>query len=572
MKKRILSGLLVAAMLLASLSTAAFAADDTNAEAPDTGETQTILPQSEGDAEQSTVTAPSYEVSTTAELSNALTQIATSADTEATVVLKADVTLSNDATSGYISFFGANGKHITVKSDEGEMKKLSFPSYGVLTGDCTFDNVNVTGSRLFCNGYRTIFTENGQIHLRETLYGGGYKTTVNSTHVEIAASGYINPSSSSGLHDVIGGSYQGSVEKDTYLEITGDIQMMGGNHLNPGCVKGDGTSGDATNIPDVYVGGNATLIYDNKNSTASPSIEGTYGCEMRGNVTLDIRSGRANEICGTQEFVDTSIIRGDLHIIAGSPDYENTDRTLRLNSNWPIVGAGNLFAAEPGAVGNYAVNGDIVIDTYENVWAWDKGTEPDSDDLPNIYGALRGDVGGSITINVYGSHVEDITGADHSNVTGNVTINAVDAELKNSDYDTEYDEGDILANYKSTVTGKCAINVDGGDVNIIRLTNFEQINEGSQITITGSPKIRTGVVSTSNYDTTPENVAVTLTDCTATIPFIQSATHTHVTNNSDVKLNGLWLTGSLTVDEGSILKTDDLDDMELSGNVVVNGT
>ena len=487
-------------------------------------------------------------------------------------MLKADVTLSNDATSGYISFFGANGKHITVKSDEGEMKKLSFPSYGVLTGDCTFDNVNVTGSRLFCNGYRTIFTENGQIHLRETLYGGGYKTTVDSTYVVIAASGYINPSSSSGLHDVIGGSYQGNVVGDTYLEITGDIQMMGGNHLNPGCVKGDGTSGDATNIPDVYVGGNATLIYDNKNSTASPSIEGTYGCEMRGNVTLDIRSGRANEICGTQEFVDTSIIRGDLHIIAGSPDYENTDRTLRLNSNWPIVGAGNLFAAEPGAVGNYAVNGDIVIDTYENVWAWDKGTEPDSDDLPNIYGALRGDVGGSITINVYGSHVEDITGADHSNVTGNVTINAVDAELKNSDYDTEYDEGDILANYKSTVTGKCAINVDGGDVNIIQLTSFEQINEGSQITITGSPKIRTGVVSTSNYDTTPENVAVTLTDCTATIPFIQSATHTHVTNNSDVKLNGLWLTGSLTVDEGSILKTDDLDDMELSGNVVVNGT
>ena len=210
MKKRILSGLLVAAMLLASLPTAAFAADDSNAEALDTGETQTILPQSEGDAEQSTVTAPSYEVSTTAELSNALTQIATSADTEATIVLKADVTLPNDATRGYISF-GANGKHITVKSDEGEMKKLSFPSYGVLTGDCTFDNVNVTGSRLFCNGYDTIFTENGQIHLSETLYGGGYKTTVNKTHVVIAASGYINPSSSSGLHDVIGGSYKGNV-------------------------------------------------------------------------------------------------------------------------------------------------------------------------------------------------------------------------------------------------------------------------------------------------------------------------------------------------------------------------
>lgn len=555
MKKQLVSILLTLCMVIGLFPTTALAAEDS------AGDNKTVT---------------TYEVSNDTELSNALTQIAASTDTtdtEATIVLKDNVTAPSTPESTSVTSFGVAGKHITVKSLDDEMKNISFAGRGILTGDCTFDNVNVTGSRLFCNGYRTIFTENGQIHLRETLYGGGYKTTVNNTYVVIAASGYINPSSSSGLHDVIGGSYQGSVKGDTYLEITGKIEMQGGNHLNPGCVKGDGTSGDATNIPDVYVGGNATLIYDNKNSTASPSIEGTYGCEMRGNVTLDIRSGRANEICGTQEFVDTSIIRGDLHIIAGSPDYKNTNRTLRLNANWPIVGAGNLFAADPDAVGNYTVGGNITIDTYENVWAWDKGTTPNSDDLPNIYGALRGDVGGSITINVHGSHVEDITGADHSNVTGNVTINAVNAELKNSYYeDEDYDEGDIYANYKSIINGKCAINVDGGDVNIIQLTSFKQINEGSQITITGSPKIRTGVRSTSNYDTTPENVAVTLTDCTATIPFIQSSTHTRVTNNSDVKLNGLWLTGSLTVDEGSILKTDDLDDMELSGNVVVNGT
>lgn len=189
MKKRIIASILTVIMLMTMLPTAAFAADGTSANI--------------------------HEVSDTTELNVALADIAASADTEATIVLKADITLSNDATSGYISF-GANGKHITVKSDEGEMKKLSFPSYGVLTGDCTFDNVDVTGRRLFCNGYRTIFTENGQIHLRETLYGGGYKKTVASTHVVIAASGYINPSSSSGLHDVIGGSYQGSVEGDTY--------------------------------------------------------------------------------------------------------------------------------------------------------------------------------------------------------------------------------------------------------------------------------------------------------------------------------------------------------------------
>ena len=552
MKKRILSGLLVAAMLLTSLPTAAFAADDTNAEAPDTGETQTILPQSEEDAEQSTVTAPSYEVSTTAELSNALTQIAVSESGEAMIVLKADV---NAPAESNVASFGANGKHITVCSTAGNLFKLNMASRGILTGDCTFDNVDVTGSRLFCNGYRTIFTENGQIHLSETLYGGGYKKTVASTYVVIAATGYINPTSSSGLHDVIGGSYQGSVEGDTYLEITGDIQMQSGNHLNPGCMKGDGSSGDGRNVPDVYVGGNATLIYDNKNSTAtaSPSIEGTYGCEMKGNVTLDVRAGSVVGIAGTEEPLEKSIIRGDLHIIAGNPDYENTDRILRLGSNWPIVGAGNRFATYPGVEGNYTVGGNITIDTYENVWSWDKGVDPTTDhdkwyDIPEIYGAIRGNVGGSITINAHGSHVENITGAsDSSTVGGDVTINATNVELKNYYYeDPDYDEGDIYANYRSIINGKCAINVDGGDVNIVRLTNGKTVNEDSQITITGSPKIRTGVLSTSNYDKTPKNVAVTLTDCTATIPFIQSSTHTRVTNNSDVKLNGLWLTGSLT--------------------------
>ena len=59
-----------------------------------------------------------------------------------------------------------------------------------------------------------------------------------------------------------------------------------------------------------------------KNGKSSPAIEGTYGCEMKGNVTLDIRSGRANEICGTQEYSTKSIIRGDLHIIAGAKKYE----------------------------------------------------------------------------------------------------------------------------------------------------------------------------------------------------------------------------------------------------------
>ena len=491
-------------------------------------------------------------------------------------MLKADVTAPSTTEGSYSTTFGVAGKHITVQSN-GELHSLNFANKGVLTGDCTFDTVNVTGYKLYCNGYRTIFTEKGQIHLSGTLYGGGYKQTVASTYVVIAASGYINQTSISGLHNVIGGSYQGSVERDTYLEITGDLEMQGGNHLNPGCVKGDGTSGDATDSPAVYVGGNATLIYDNPNNTATPAIEGTYGCEMKGNVTLDIRSGRADEICGTQEFADASIIRGDLHIIAGAEKYENTDRTLRLNGNWPIVGAGNRFATEPSAVGNYTVNGNITIDTYENVWSWDKGIDPTTDDdlydLPEIYGAIRGNVGGSITINAHGSHVQNIYGAsDESNVTGDVTINATNVELKNCYYGTEDDEGDILANYYSTVTGKCTVNVDGGDIRMVRLTTDTSVSDGSAINITGSPKIRTGVWSKRGYTTPTGSPVVTLTACNATIPFIQGAANVHVTDSSNVVVNGLWLVRDLTVDEGSVIKSDDLDLAELDGNAIVNGT
>ena len=517
-----------------------------------------------------------YEVSDNDELNDALQNIANSADTKATIVLKADVNAPVTAGGSYTTTFGVDGKHITVKSAEGEMKKLSFRWYGILNGECTFDNVDVTGTRLFCNGYHTIFTENGQIHLSETLYGGGYKTTVNSTHVEIAASGYINPSSSSGLHDVIGGSYQGNVTGDTYLEITGDIQMQGGNHLNPGCMKGDGSSGDGRNLPNVYVGGNATLIYDNKNSTAAaPAIEGTYGCEMKGDVTLDVRAGSVAGIVGTEEPVDKSIIRGNLHIIAGNSAYENTDRILRLGSNWPIIGAGHSFATEPGAVGNYTVGGNITIDTYENVWAWDKGTEPDSYDLPDIYGALRGDVGGCIMINAHGSHVENIFGASDSVVQGAVTVNTTDVELKNSEYNTEYDEGYIFGlrerGVPATAKGPVTITVNGGDVGLVMATDQTTVPAGSSINVTGKPKIRTGIRGTQATTYSTAFPVANVYDCEATIPFIKGMSQVNITNNSAVTAHIMTSNAGLMVEEGSSLTTDK-GQVWIWGDTVINGT
>ena len=544
MKKRIIASILTVMMLMTMLPATLFAEDGT--------------------------ATKSYDVSSTEELSTAMTAIAASKDKEAVIVLKADVAAPSTAEG---TTFGVDGKHITVESEAGEMKKLSFAGRGIMNGDCTFDNVDVTGRRIYCNGYRTIFSENGQIHLSETLYGGGYKKTVNSTHVVIAATGYINPTSSSGLHDVIGGSYQGSVEGDTYLEITGNIKMQGGNHVNPGCMKGDGSSGDGRDIPNVYVGGNATLIYDNKSDAASPAIEGTYGCEMKGNVTLDVRSGRVLGIAGTEDPVEESIIRGDLHIIAGSPDYENTDRILMLGYNWSIIGAGNRTASIGATAPKFQIKGNVTIDTYENVWNWEKNSAL-PDDISEIYGAYGGEVGGDVIINAHGSHVGAIYGASDSAVHGAITINATDVELKSSSYGTQYDDGYLFGLWEnitpSTADGPVTINIHGGDIALIMATDQETVPAGSSFNISGSPNIRIGLRGTQATKYSTDFPVANIDDCTATIPYIKMMSQVNITKNSNVTAHIMSSNAGLKIEEGSSLTTDK-GQVWIWGDTVVDG-
>ena len=508
-----------------------------------------------------------YKVSDSDALYLALTEIAKKPETEATIVLTADdVTVPSTLDNGDdISSFGASGKHITVKSAGGEIKKLSFEYRGMLSGDCTFDNVDVTGGSLFCNGHQTIFTDKGQIHLNQALYGGGYKTTVKSTHVEIAASGYINPSSYSVLHDVIGGSYQGSVEGDTYLEITGDIQMQGVNHLNPGCMKGYDGAG-------VYVGGNATLIYDNKNTDTYPAIEGTYGCEMKGNVTLDVRSGSVSGIVGTGYSSKDSIIRGDLHIMAGYPDYENTDHVLRLSDHLSIVGADNRYRR----IGGSTVGGDITIDTYENVWGWDKNTGSAPHDPRQIFGALYGTVGdgtvgGNITINAHGSHLANIYGAGDSTVHGSVSVNATNVDLN----DPYLSEGDVFGLWENgepcTADRPVTITVNGGDVGRVMVTTQAAAPAGSSIYVTGNSKIRDGICGAQFGNNSADFPVANVSDCEATIPFIREMSQVNITNHSKVTVHTMTKDTGLLIEEGSSLTTDQ-DSISIQGNTVVNGT
>ena len=279
-------------------------------------------------------------------------------------------------------------------------------------------------------------------------------------------------------------------------------------------------------------------------------------------------------IVGTEETVKTSIIRGDLHIIAGSPKYENTDRILRLKGNWPIIGAGHSFATMPGAIGNYAIDGNITIDAYENVWGWDKD-KAIPDDVPEIYGAYRGDVGGNITINAHGSHVANIYGASDSVVQKGVTINATDVELRSSLYETEYDEGYIMGLWErgipSTANGSVTINIDGGDVGLVMATDQETVPAGSSINVTGKPNIRTGLRGTQATSFSRDFPVANIDGCTATIPFIKMMSQVNVTNHSAVTAHIMSSDAGLKVEKGSKLTTDN-GQVWIWGNAVINGT
>lgn len=229
----------------------------------------------------------------------------------------------------------------------------------------------------------------------------------------------------------------------------------------------------------------------------------------------------------------------------------------------------------PGAVGNYAIDGNITIDAYENVWGWDRNTKPTTYDLPEIYGALRGNVGGNITINAHGSHVANIYGASDSVVQKGVTINATDVELRSSLYETEYDEGYIMGLWErgipSTANGPVTINIDGGDVGLVMATDQETVPAGSSINVTGKPNIRIGLRGTQATSFSRDFPVANIDGCTATIPYIKMMSQVNVTNHSDVTAHVMSSDAGLKVEKDSKLTTDN-GQVWIWGDAVIDGT
>ena len=466
-----------------------------------------------------------YEVDSVDELKNAVSEIEQSAETEATIVLTSDITYNS-------GFAGVVGKHVTLQSDGDTLHTITLDSE--LVGDLTADNVKVSAGTLYCSGHRTIFTENCEFTITGTLYGGGKGKTVDSTYVKINGTGKINTADMENV--VVGGSYKGSVDGDIYIELAGNITYgddQGGHYLI-GTNKATAYGGDKYDGDPLYVDGDVTLILDGPVTGTMPqNVVGAYNSHVKGDVTVQVKSGYTTGIEGMRESPTQSIVDGNIHIIVGDPAYKGTDRICRIGANWDIIGAGEKINLTQKL---FQVGGNVTVDTYENVWGWDLDGTPASDP-PGIVGAESAEVGGDVTINVYGSHLEDIIGVDDSATTGsivrgNIEINATDVDLRNS---SNYQSG-IIPVY-ATAGKDVTVNLDGGSLSGI-YGYGGTVNGNMEINITGKPVFtddEAGVWGVNNTDTKERSV-LNFDLAETSIPIVGYFTEMNVRNDSDVTL------------------------------------
>ena len=468
------------------------------------------------------VNGNTYEVSTADQFKTALSQIESSQDIEATIVLAADI-------ENQISFVGIAGKSITVKSIEGQ--KYTLPLGNYLEGDITIDNVNVYSGTLYCNGHRTIFTENCEFSIG-SLFGGADQQNVDSVYVKINGKGVINSGGSELV--ITGGCYKGSVNGDLYMEIDGDIDIkasVGGHYISGGS-KETRYGGDTYHGDPLYVNGDLTFILGLNNVSSAHNLCGTHNTHVKGDLNLIVKHGTFIGIDGQRENPERAIVDGNINMTIGDP---NEEQPVYVTWNWGIVGAGEKIANSDKL---YQVGKDVNITTYENVWCWEPGQDPGSD-IGGLTGAESAVVEGNININVNGSHLKDIVGIDTGmyyndpTIKGNINIVANDADLN-----SPYTECIIHPTEDDTyLNGDANITMNGGRAN--RITALDGTIYGKvNINITGNPTITHDVIGKNVTSDSPNDESVLNIDQgTVTIPQgIWYFKTTNISNHSDVTL------------------------------------
>ena len=607
MKKRILSMLLMLCMVVSLLPSTAFAAEGDTAETPDqeqcaqlpgsNEETQeedlpldvgpgeepveelTEEPAEEpakGDEEnvQSTpASEPSaqeepaaeqegvYPVATVEEFAAAITEIGASEQTEATIVLGADLTNDN----GVDIFEGVEGKKITITSGEGATHALHIPDECVLKGDVSLDRVKLSASDytgIYACGhtFETTADFEGKIN---AVYGGGPKgqDITGDTNI-VLRGGDVNY-----LH---GGGHDSVVSGDVSILIDGSVHigtLYGGGHAEEtasGAVSGNVTVNMRQGTNGLFFGGghNEYSEADNEGDRDPGSVLGTV------TVTFGYDGALDKSVCPGKSMFTYA---GSYHSTVGNVVLNVTDG-FTTEDTW---GDRNLF----GCGYNDTVLGTVEIHVY--------GT-PDIGS-GHIYGggSTENPLGESWPVRIlnqaHKEHALYVTYDVPSEVTAAADHHGINAGSDNS--------------IPMTIHGNVLVEVLGENMDYIVMDNENY--EDRNCTIDGACTIRIangGIIGQiqNNWKHFKDNGAadavndrVIYDGCgTADAPQISGYLYGFgevvLKNNANVLVSSLatgdfdwtqkpfYSVYGLAVEEGSALKTTDAQ-ARVSGNTVVNG-
>ena len=424
-----------------------------------------------------------YEVSDNDALNDALKKIAESAETEATIVLKANLNAP--------TFGGIDGKKVAFTSEAGNCYSIQMAN--TLTGDITLDAVKFGGSLIYANGHTFETTGNFQGYSGSaTLYGGGPEGQ------DVAGDTNLILRGKASYEWVYGGGRNSNVGGSTYI-------LVDDKNTSTGNLTGGGES-------------------TNTNPTAAPV--GTVG----GNTHVTIQKGSSGYLVGggrnhgDQSLKENARVYGDTYVTAGEADATELQAWI-----------GTAMASVAGSFSSTVKNTHFLV--LNGVCSYKS-----DDDIfhvlgtGEIYGAgmldiVRGTTNvevradnavGSRIVDVYGGHYSDAT-----TLTGEVSIRNEDNEpyavhiIYDNVPENEYiyepnHECDIYALGKVTptipVNGNVLVEVKHGNLRQVVLDSYDNdcmIHGDATVRITGGRVARfqgnkahatTGTKNTAIYD------------------------------------------------------------------------
>ena len=532
------------------------------AEEPAKGDEENVqsTPASEPSAQEEPATeqAGIYTVATAEAFSNAIAAIELSEQTEAIIVLNADLTDVNSVDA----FQGVEGKKLTITSKEGETHTLRIPDHCVLKGDVTLDRVKLSASDytgIYACGH-TFETTADFVGKINAVYGGGPKgqNIEGNTNI-VLRGGDVNY-----LH---GGGHDSVVSGDVSILIDGSVHigtLYGGGHAEEtasGAVSGNVTVNMRHGTNGLFFGGghNEYSKADNEGDRDPASVSGTV------TVTFGYVGAPDKSVCPGES---TFTYGGSYHSTVGNVVLNVTDG---FTTEDPL-GDRNLF----GCGYNDTVLGTVEIHVYgrpdigdSHIYGGGQGNSQHGADgdhrkfCANKESALyiTYDVPSEVTAAADQHGIN--AGSDDSipmTIRGNVLVEVLGANMDFIVMDNE--------NFGCcTIDGTCTVRIAGGGIIGQIQNNWKHFNDNGAADAVNDRVIYDGCGTAdapqiSGYlygfgEVALQNNAHVLVSSLATGDF-------------DSAQKPFYSVYGLAVEEGSALKTTDAQ-ARVSGNTVVNG-